>query len=59
MAKKMGRPLKGESKRNKSMTVRITEDEFDLIPDVSMKLGISKSDTIIQAVEELAQRLEE
>ncbi|MBF9606401.1 CopG family transcriptional regulator [Streptococcus mitis] len=59
MAKKMGRPLKGESKRNKSMTVRITEDEFDLISDVSMKLGISKSDTIIQAVEELAQRLEE
>lgn len=59
MAKKMGRPLKGESKRNKSMTVRITEDEFDLISDVSMKLGISKSDTIIQAIEELAQRLEE
>lgn len=59
MAKKMGRPLKGESKRNKSMTVRITEDEFDLISNVSMKLGISKSDTIIQAVEELAQRLEE
>lgn len=55
----MGRPLKGESKRNKSMTVRITEDEFDLISDVSMKLGISKSDTIIQAVEELVQRLEE
>lgn len=41
------------------MTVRITEDEFDLISDVSMKLGISKSDAIIQAVEELAQRLEE
>lgn len=41
------------------MTVRITEDEFDLISNVSMKLGISKSDTIIQAVEELAQRLEE
>ncbi|CJD46983.1 hypothetical protein [Streptococcus sp. k-628] len=59
MAKKMGRPLKGESKRDKRVTIRLTEDEFAFVDEVSTKVGLSKTETILTAVELLYTSLEE
>ncbi|QBX26507.1 hypothetical protein Javan326_0038 [Streptococcus phage Javan326] len=59
MAKKMGRPLKGESKRDKRVTIRLTEDEFAFVDEVSTKVGLSKTETILKAVELLNTSLEE
>lgn len=59
MAKKMGRPLKGENKRDKRVTIRLTEDEFAFVDEVSTKVGLSKTETILRAVELLNTSLEE
>lgn len=59
MANKMGRPLKGESKRDKRVTIRLTEDEFAFVDEVSTKVGLSKTETILTAVELLNTSLEE
>ena len=58
MTKKMGRPLKGDSKRDKRITIRVTADEFDFIDDVTARAGLSKTETILKAVEMLDDSLE-
>lgn len=47
----MGRPIKGDTKRNKHMAIRLTEAEFDKITHLSEKLGISKADTVVRAID--------
>ncbi|WP_259138547.1 CopG family transcriptional regulator [Streptococcus sciuri] len=47
----MGRPIKGDTKRNKHMAIRLTEAEFDKITQLSQKLGLSKADTVVRAVD--------
>lgn len=54
----MGRPLKGDSKRDKRITMRVTADEFDFIDEVTAKAGLSKTETILKAVEMLDNSLE-
>lgn len=55
----MGRPLKGESKRDKRITIRVTNDEFDRIEEVTKKAGLSKTETIVKAVEFLGDLLKQ
>lgn len=47
----MGRPLKGLSKRDKRLTIRLTEEEFKFVDDVTKKTGLSKTETVLKAVE--------
>lgn len=49
--KKIGRPMKGTTKREKRLTIRLTDEEFDKVETVSIKAGLSKTETIIEAVE--------
>ncbi|MBY5006079.1 CopG family transcriptional regulator [Streptococcus suis] len=49
--KKIGRPTKGSTKREKRLTIRLTDEEFDKVEAVSIKAGLSKTETIIEAVE--------
>ncbi|HEL2402997.1 CopG family transcriptional regulator [Streptococcus suis] len=51
MSAKMGRPIKGDTKRNKHMAIRLTKAEFDKITHLSEKLGISKADTVVRAID--------
>lgn len=53
----MGRPVKGTSKREKRLTIRVTEEEFSFIDEVSAKTGLSKTETILKAVEVLDETL--
>lgn len=59
MSAKMGRPLKGSEKRDKRLEVRLTPTEMAELTEISDKLGVSKTDVIVRAVEELADRLED
>lgn len=56
--KKMGRPIKGNSKRDKRIEFRVSVDELNLINETAKKNGKSRADTVIQAVEELSNRLD-
>lgn len=57
MSAKMGRPLKGETKRDKRLAIRVTEDEFDFIDQVTAKTGLSKTETVLKAVQLLDETL--
>lgn len=56
---KMGRPMKGDSKRDKRITIRLTEDEFAFVDEVTAKTGLSKTETILTAVELLDKSFKE
>lgn len=56
--KKMGRPIKGNSKRDKRIEFRVSADELNLINETAKKNGKSRADTVIQAVEELSNKLD-
>lgn len=50
MSPKMGRPIKGEAKRDKRLEVRLTADEYKTIQETADSHGISKADLIVEAV---------
>ena len=45
----MGRP-KEQIPRSKAVTVRLTDFEFQKIEKISKKLGISKTETVVRAI---------
>ncbi|MEQ9809216.1 CopG family transcriptional regulator [Streptococcus jiangjianxini] len=53
----MGRPIKGETKRNKHMAIRLTQAEFDKITSLSERLGVSKADTVVKAIDLLDDKV--
>lgn len=55
--KKMGRPLKNETARNKTLNLRVSEQEKSLIKETAEKVGKSQVDTIIQSIEEFSKRI--
>ena len=57
MSAKMGRPIKGTEKRDKRLTIRLTEKEFNFVDEVTAKTGLSKTETILKAVETLDETL--
>lgn len=57
MIKKMGRPIKGETKRNKHMAIRLTQAEFDKITNLSNRLNVSKADTVVKAIDLLDDKV--
>lgn len=50
MVARMGRPPKSGVSRSKSLTIRLTEAEMELINKCSKSLGKSRTDTILQGV---------
>ena len=51
--------MKGDSKRDKRITIRLTEDEFAFVDEVTAKTGLSKTETILTAVELLDKSFKE
>lgn len=51
--KKMGRPIKADAPRNKSLHLMLTEDEAQRIKDCSERLGLNRVDTIMRGIEAL------
>ena len=58
MTPRTGRPLKGNSKRDKRLEIRLTNDEFKKIDMVAKKQDLSKADTIVKAINLLDEKTE-
>lgn len=50
-----GRPLKSENeKKNIRLEIRLTQQENEMLTELSNKMGLSKTNTIIKAISLLA-----
>lgn len=56
-AKKKGRP-KTDNARNKSLNLRLRQDELDLIEECSAKLNKTRTDTIMEGIKKLKVELD-
>lgn len=57
MSPRTGRPVKDESEKKKvRLEIRLTDEEAILLSELSQKLGLSKTDTILQALILLAEQ---
>ena len=50
---KMGRPLKSNEPKTVSLHLRITKSESERIQKCSEKLGLNRTETIMQGIERL------
>lgn len=57
MKAKIGRP-KSDNARNKSLNLRLRQEELDLIRECSEKLNLTRTDTIIESIRRLKVDLE-
>ncbi len=46
----MGRPIKGESKRDKSLQIRISAEELKLLNECAKRLNVSRTDVINKGI---------
>lgn len=56
MAQKIGRP-KSENPKNKRLEIRLNEDELNLINECSVKLNLTKTDTILLGISKIKEEL--
>ena len=59
MSPRTGRPPKAETSRNKSLNLRLTEEEAKDIQYCAEKLEISRTDTIMKGIRMIKAQLEE
>ena len=57
MAQKMGRP-KSENPRNKSLNLRLTESELELINDCAERLNRTRTDIVVEGVKMIRSSLD-
>lgn len=50
MSPKTGRPIKGESKRDKSLQLRMSEDELELLDECAKQLNTSRTDVVNKGI---------
>lgn len=55
--KKMGRPIKGTSLRDKKLTLRLSSEELELLAYCSEKTGLTRTDIIVKSVEKFKEKL--
>ncbi len=46
----MGRPIKGESKRDKSLQIRMSAEELKLLNECAKRLNVSRTDVINKGI---------
>lgn len=59
MSSKMGRPTKSEQKRDKSIHLRLTEQELNDIDVVAEKEKKTRADAIVYAIKRLIESYKE
>ncbi len=52
MSTKLGRP-KSKNTRNKSLNLRLKQEELDLIQECSEKLNLTRTDTIMEGIKRI------
>lgn len=58
MSPRTGRPVKGTSKRDKSLQLRMSQDELDLLDECSKLLGESRTDVVNRGIKLVKKELD-
>lgn len=59
MSPKTGRPIKGASKRDKSLQLRMSKEELDLLDECAKRLEESRTDVVNRGIQLVKQKLDE
>lgn len=59
MSPRTGRPIKGISKRDKNLQIRMSEKELKTLDECAKRLKISRTDTIVKGIELVKDELDE
>lgn len=59
MSPRVGRPIKGTSKRDKSLQLRMSQDELNLLDECSKILGESRTDVVNRGIRLVKKELDE
>lgn len=58
MPSRTGRPVKGTSKRDKGLQLRMSQDELDLLSECSKLLGESRTDVVNRGIKLVKKELD-
>ena len=58
MSPRTGRPIKGTSKRDKSLQLRLSGEELSLLDECARRLTISRTDVISRGIQLVNEELE-
>lgn len=50
MSPRTGRPIKGTSKRDKSLQLRMSAEELELLDECAEKLNSSRTDVVVKGI---------
>jgi Fe-S cluster assembly ATPase SufC len=58
MPPRTGRPIKGESKRDKSLQLRMSEQELNLLDECAARLKASRTDVVNKGIQLVKSELD-
>ena len=58
MSPRTGRPIKGESKRDKSLQLRMSSEELELLDECAKRLDKSRTDVVNKGIKLVKAELE-
>ena len=58
MSPRTGRPIKGTSKRDKSLQLRLSGEELSLLDECARRLNISRTDVISKGIQLVNEELD-
>ena len=59
MSPRTGRPIKGTSKRDKSLQLRMSQGELDLLDECANRLNESRTDVVNRGIRLVKEKLDE
>lgn len=59
MSPRTGRPIKGTSKRDKSLQLRMSQEELDLLDECANRLDESRTDVVNRGIRLVKEKLDE
>ncbi len=58
MSPRTGRPIKGTSKRDKSLQLRMSKEELELLDECSKRLEMTRTDVINEGIKLVKKKLD-
>lgn len=58
MSPRTGRPIKGASKRDKSLQLRMSEEELNLLDECAKRLNATRTDVVNQGIKLVKSKLD-
>lgn len=59
MSPRTGRPIKGTSKRDKSLQLRMSEEELNVLDECAKRLNLSRTDVVNKGIGLVKKELDE